>query len=203
MMRWQWVSVLLFLSGGCALGPSSVYEPNPNPMRVPPGDRDVLWDTVVDVVDDDFTIDREVRVRLEGEVLTEGRIDTFPEVGSTLLEPWRGDSADANEKVESTLQSIRRQALVRVVPTGDGYLIDVAVFKELEDVRRPEYATAGGALFRNDTPKPGKRDPIGERVATLGWIPLGRDTALEQRILSKISTRLAIACIPGPKGQAP
>jgi len=193
MVRWQCISALVVIfASGCALGPNPVYQPNPNPMRVPPGDKDVLWDTVVDVVDDDFTIDREVRVRQEGEVLTEGRIDTFPEVGSTIFEPWRGDSADAYEKVESTLQSIRRQALVRVVPTGDGYLIDVTVFKELEDVRRPERATAGAALFRNDTPKPGKREPVGERVSALGWIPLGRDTALEQRILSKISTRLAL-----------
>jgi len=171
-----------------------VYQPNPNPMRVPPIDRDALWDTVVDVVDDDFTIDREVRVRLEGEVLTEGRIDTFPEVGSTILEPWRGDSADAYEKIESTLQTIRRQCLVRVAPTGDGYLIDVTVFKELEDLRQPEHASAGAAIFRRDTPKQGEVRPIIERQTALGWIPLGRDTALEQRILSKISTRLALEC---------
>jgi hypothetical protein len=203
MMRWCWVFALVMVSSGCALTPQPVYQPNPNPMRVPPVDRDVLWDTVVDVVDDDFTIDREVRVRLEGDVLTEGRIDTFPDVGSTLLEPWRGDSADFYEKIESTFQSIRRQALVRVVPTGDGYLIDITAFKELEDVRRPERATAGAALFRNDTPKQGERDPVGERVTSVGWIPLGRDTALEQRMLSKISTRLALGCAPGPEGKSP
>lgn len=195
MMRWAWLYLLMVASSGCAAWPSSaVYQPNPNPMRVPPIDRDALWDTVVDVVDDDFLIDREVRVRLEGDVLTEGRIDTFPLVGSTILEPWHGDSADLYEKFESTFQTIRRQCLVRVVPTGDGYLIDVTVFKELEDLRQPEHASAGAALFRRDTPKQGEVRPIIERTTSLGWIPLGRDTALEQRILSKISTRLALEC---------
>lgn len=198
MVRWAWFLLPIVLASGCAAVQPVVYEPNPNPMRVPPVDRDALWDLVVDVVDDDFQIDREVRVRLEGEVLTEGRIDTFPLVGSTVFEPWHGDSADAYEKIESTFQTIRRQCLVRVVPTGDGYLIDVTVFKELEDLRQPEHASAGAALFRRDTPKQGVTGPVGERATTLGWIPLGRDTALEQRILSKISTRLALNCQSPP-----
>jgi hypothetical protein len=199
MLRWAWFYALILMAGGCASVQPLVYQPNPNPMRVPPVDRDALWDMIVDVVDDDFLIDREVRVRLEGDVLTEGRIDTFPLVGSTIFEPWHGDSADLYEKVESTLQTIRRQGMVRVVPTGDGYLIDVTIFKELEDLRQPMFASAGSAIFRRDTPKQGVPNPVGERGTTLGWIPLGRDTALEQRILSKISTRLALDCKAPPR----
>ena len=30
-----------------------------------------------------------------GVTITEGRLDTFPDVGSTCLEPWRNDSADS------------------------------------------------------------------------------------------------------------
>src|SRR5688500_19815621 len=81
---------------GCALGPPGpptgviVSE---NPVLLPINDRDVMWNTLVDVVDDYFTIDREEPVRQFGNELTEGRIDTFPETGSTLFEPWRRDSA--------------------------------------------------------------------------------------------------------------
>ena len=64
----------------------------------------------VDAVDDYFRIEREERVRLIGGVLTEGRIDTFPIIGSTIFEPWRKDSTPGYEKVHATLQSIRRRA---------------------------------------------------------------------------------------------
>src|SRR5688500_15108885 len=77
-----------------------------NPLLVPLANGEFVFDQVVDVVDDYFTIDREQTVQQIDNVITEGRIDTFPEVGTTLLEPWRGDSADAYERLESTLQSI-------------------------------------------------------------------------------------------------
>ena len=56
-----------------------------NPLFVPPLDRELLWNQTVDAVDDYFRIEREDRVRLIGGVLTEGRIDTFPMIGSTML----------------------------------------------------------------------------------------------------------------------
>ena len=65
--------------------------------------------------------------RLIAGVLTEGRIDTFPLSGSTLLEPWRRDSTRGYEKWHATLQAIRRRATVRVIPTEGGYLLDVIV----------------------------------------------------------------------------
>jgi hypothetical protein len=83
-------------------------------------------------------------------VLTEGRIDTFPITGSTIFEPWRRDSTPGYEKWHATLQSIRRRALVRLIPTEAGYLVDVVVQKELEDLDKPEHATAGGATLRHD-----------------------------------------------------
>jgi hypothetical protein len=165
---------------------------------LPEADRDLLWQHLVDVVDDYFTIDREEPVRLIGNVLTEGRIDTFPEIGSTYFEPWRQDSANGYEKLESTLQTIRRQATVRVIPTAGGYLADVVVFKELEDLARPEHATTGAATLRHDTSLDRVAAPLGEQPLTQGWIPLGRDVALEQRILVQLRNRLGIPvqCVP-------
>ena len=126
-----------------------------NPILVPSPDAQYVFATVADVVGDYFKIDHEEPVRLLGAMLTEGRIDTFPKVGATIFEPWDHDSADNYERVESTLQSIRRIARVRVVPSREGFWVEVVVFKELENLLQPEYATAG----RGDLPSRHHADP--------------------------------------------
>jgi len=161
-----------------------------NPMFVPALDREFLWTQAVDAVDDYFRIEREERVRLIGGVLTEGRIDTFPITGSTVFEPWRRDSTPGYEKIHATLQSIRRRGTIRVIPTEGGYLLDVAVQKELEDLDKPEHATAGGATLRHDGTIVRQEGASGRYSVTLGWIPLGRDVTLEQRILTDLRARL-------------
>jgi membrane-associated phospholipid phosphatase len=179
-----------------------------NPSLVPANNHDALWEVVVDVVDDYFRIDREEPVRVIGNVVTEGQIETFPTGGATLLEPWRGDSADHYERLESTLQSVQRRAVVRVTPAPQGFLVEVQVFKELEDVVRPEHATAGAATLRYDNSLTRVINPVGEQQITRGWIPLGRDPALEQRMLGDLERRVgrlvAPSSLPGmTPGAAP
>jgi hypothetical protein len=177
---------------GCAgfRGRNAGSEPIQNPMFIPAVDRELLWNQTVDAVDDYFRIEREDRVRQIGGVLTEGRIDTFPTIGSTMLEPWRTDSTLGYEKLHATFQSIRRRATVRVIPTEGGYLLDVTVQKELEDLDKPENATAGGSTLRHDGTLVRQEGPPGRYTVTLGWIPIGRDIRLEQRLLADISGRL-------------
>lgn len=163
-----------------------------NPLFVPALDREFIWNQTVDAVDDYFKIEREERVRLIGGVLTEGRIDTHPTIGSTLLEPWRNDSTPGYEKLHATLQSIRRRGTLRIIPAEGGYLIDVHVLKELEDLDKPEHATAGGATLRHDGSLVRQEGAAGRYSVTLGWIPLGRDLALEQRILADLQARLDV-----------
>jgi hypothetical protein len=177
-------------------GPPPAME---NPMFVPAMDREFLWNQAVDAVDDYFRIEREERVRLIGGVLTEGRIDTFPITGSTVFEPWRKDSTPGYEKIHATLQSIRRRGTVRVIPTEGGYLLDVSVQKELEDLDKPEHATAGGATLRHDGSIVRQEGASGRYSVTLGWIPLGRDATLEQRILADLRARLDL----GPEAALP
>ncbi len=164
-----------------------------NPMYVPLSDREFLWNQIVDTLDNYFRIEREERVRLLGGVMTEGRIETFPVVGATYLEPWRRDSSRGFERLYSTLQSMRRRAVVRVLPQTDGgYMIDVAVFKELEDLDRPDYSSVSTKILRSDGTivRPGKQEKPGP--ITLDWIPLGRDVQLEQRILAELRDRLGL-----------
>jgi hypothetical protein len=181
-------------SAGCSgllpRGGLSGRGPIQNPLFIPPVDREFLWSQTVDAVDDYFRIEREDRVRLIGGVLTEGRIDTFPTIGSTIFEPWRTDSTRGYEKLQATFQSIRRRATLRVIPMEGGYLLDVVVQKELEDLDKPEHATAGGSTLRHDGTIVRQQGPPGRLSVTLGWIPIGRDVTLEQRILADVSARL-------------
>lgn len=177
---------------GAALYGAAPTGPVDNPLFVPPLDPEYVWNNLVDAVDDHFRIEREERVRLIGGILTEGRIDTFPTIGSTLLEPWRGDSTPGYEKLHATLQSIRRRATVRLIPTEGGTLVDVVVQKELEDLDKPEHATAGNATLRHDGTLVRNEGPPGRFSVTLGWIPIGRDTSLEQKLLRDIQCRLDV-----------
>lgn len=198
--------MLLVALSGCAPGPFWTRPPGPpvavfhdNPMLVPVADPERAWETVVDVVDDYFKIEREEPVRLVGNTLTEGRLDTYPKIAATIFEPWHPDSAGREARIESTLQSMRRRATVRLVPAEGGYWVEVAVFKELEDVARPEHATAGAATLRYDASLTRVINPVGDQEVTEGWIPQGRDTALEQRILAHLrqhSGQLAAPAFP-------
>ena len=150
--------------------PVSVGCENPVLLRI--ANYELVWDGIVDVVSDYFRIEREDPVRLLGSTLTEGRIDTFPKPGATLLEPWDHDSADSYERLESTLQSIRRRAVVKVVPAQNGgFWVEVVVLKDLEDLRQPDHATAGSATFRNDvSPNANKLSlSTGRPQSARGW----------------------------------
>lgn len=162
-----------------------------NPTFVPVLDSSFVYNEVVDVVDDYFPIDREEPVRQEGPILTEGRIETVPIAGATMFEPWLGDSADAYERLDCTLQSIQRRGSVRIIPTAGGYLVDIAVYKDLEDVQRPQHATAGAATLRFDGALERYTEPVGGQALRRGWIPLGRDPALEQRMIYQLQQRVA------------
>lgn len=163
-----------------------------NPLFVPVNDHEFVWNQVVDTIDDYFQIEREERVRIVGGVITEGRIETVPRAGATMFEPWRRDSTRGYEKLHATLQSIRRRASVRVMPVASGYSIEVSVFKELEDVDRPEHSTIGQSTRRHDGSLVRGDEQREETPATLGWIALGRDATLEQEILANLQSRLTV-----------
>ena len=197
LRAWLPLMIVLPVSIGCGLSQSALQQGQPgavqaalgNPLFVPATDRDVLWDQVVDAVDNYFKIQKEQRVRVVGDVLLEGRIDTFPTDGSTLLEPWRKDSTHGFEKLHATLQSLRRGATVRVLPVQGGYMIEVVVQKYLEDLERPEHATTGHTPLAEQQSLRQDREENAAVPMMLGWIPIGRDVSLEQRILGEIRDR--------------
>ncbi|HUG68342.1 MAG TPA: hypothetical protein VMM76_11355 [Pirellulaceae bacterium] len=197
------VGIVLLATSGCAhfaatRGHAVATDELPinNPLHLPAADAEFVWMQVVDTIDDYFQIEREERMRVVGGVVLEGRIDTRPLTGATIFEPWRSDSVGAYARLESTAQSIRRRAEVRVVPIQSGYSVEVLVFKELENVLR-----SAGAPVRMGTERLDDTEPHGDRLGneeTLNWIPKGRDVALERQILAELYGRVVSAEPPGP-----
>lgn len=199
--------LLASLLPGCA-GVPSEPTPNfsvgtyndaaPNPLFVQTSDPDYLWNAVVDVVDNYFKIKFESPIRVferqteNGERFVsraEGRIDTEPTIAAGCLEPWSKNSVNRDDRLLATLQTIRRSAIVRIVPDASGYLIYLSVYNEIEDLKNPMGATIGfNQNFIDDFSQ--WTQPVGERAASKGWIPLGRDAALETRMLEEIAWRL-------------
>ncbi|HEX3998167.1 MAG TPA: hypothetical protein VHX65_06430 [Pirellulales bacterium] len=188
-------------------GSGAPVVPIANPLPVPVVDLDFAWEQIVAVIEENFKIQHEERVRMAGDVLTEGRIDTMPLAASTLLESWRTDSVGFHDRLLSTLQSRRRRCYVRVIPVQGAFLVDLQVMNELEDLPKPTTAVNGLAVFdqiqgvdRTSDPLPSLASPPGvpPRPAppVPGWIPEGRDVPLEQVMLAKIQSRLAPFAAP-------
>lgn len=163
-----------------------------NPLLVN-GDLDpyLVWETTVDVVRlyFDRVVD-EYPCQRSGETITEGLLRTKPQIGATCLEPWRRDSVNASERQYATVQSMRRTAKIRVRHANGNYIIHVRVDKELEDLAQPSHAQLPSATFRLDTQIPETTDPIAVQDYNEGWLPQGRDYALEQSILNQLQLRL-------------
>ena len=181
--------------GGCGRLLYRFSSPPPtqliaNPTTVPPADPDFVWSQVVDAVDDYFRIAREQPLQASSQVVLEGRLVTAYRVGSSVFEPWGKDSTNGFERWQSTFQSIRRRAIVSVRPQPSGYAVTVQVDKEIEDVDREQFASEASATMRHDGAVLRTEDLVDEQPTTLGWISLGRDAQLEQRILQDIVNRI-------------
>lgn len=159
-----------------------------NPTTLASPNFDLVWDAVVSVVEKHFDIATENRY--------DGTIETQPQAAATLLEPWRSDSVGFRQRVEASLQTIRRRCFVLVQPApGNGFTVTVEVYKELENLSQPAFAQFPGGSFISSI-QPARESVVTSAVKTAdGWISLGRDARIEERILRDIQ-RLVDNCSP-------
>ncbi len=170
------VCVLTLMNFGCAASRPMIVS---NPVFVPANTQHNAWERTVDVLHDfHFPIARENRL--------DGMIETEYRVGSNVLEPWHGDSVGLRNRMESTLQSIRRKVKVDLTPVEGGYLVGVEAHKELEDLNGTAENTSGAATFRKSSPLERNLSVVVGQSSPSGWISLGRDTDLEQAILDNL-----------------
>jgi hypothetical protein len=157
--------------------------PASNPLLVPTPDREKVWKECVAALDEHFEIANENRMG--------GTIITHPVIGATLLEPWRSDSVGFTERFESSIQTIRRfgRATISPAPEG-GFFVKIEVFKELEDMAKPDRQATGRAVFNNYFPINRTYEIVGPIPLPIQYIPKGRDPKLEQVILERLKRRL-------------
>ncbi len=176
--------LIAILGGGCALmGPRLGFAPPPtaNPLYVAGNNENAIWEATVDVLHEfHFDIARENRLSRV--------IETAYLTGSGVLEPWHSDSVGPVNRWESTFQSIRRRVIVNVIPDerGQGYLVSVEAFKELEDLEGLAANSEGAATFNENEPLRRDLNPVVGQSAPSGWLPQGRDLALESAILQRL-----------------
>ena len=167
---------------GCAMSRPPMVAGNPVFVSNP--NEEQVWERTIDVVHDYFELARENRT-----VGTQpGVIETRYKVGSGLLEPWNSDSHGFQNRAESTLQSIRRRAIINVMPAQGGYFIAVEVQKEIEDQPGIVNNTPGGATFHQGAPLRRDLDQVTGQSAPSGWVARGRDVVLESEILRRLQS---------------
>lgn len=170
--------VCLLAVSGCAPlrpGPHMAEAPTSSTIFVPGTNDEALWERTVDVVHDYFEIARENKL--------DGVIETQPKTGATVFEPWHRDSATGYDRLESTLQSIRRRAVVTIRKDEAGYVVNIQVFKELEDVPGLAANSPGAATFQTSNPLQRDLNLVVGQTAPSGWIVVGRDENLERDML--------------------
>jgi hypothetical protein len=159
------------------------WDAGPEPIWVPqrPEAYALVFDTVYDVLDEYFDI--AYSNRFSGEIRTHPLVTAGYADGFGARLGWY----DHYQNLESSLQSVRRIAFATITPaTSGGYYIEVRVFKELEDLPRPSHASAGSASYRTDNPIERQYTVVDPYYVRRGWLPFGRDLALEQRILQRL-----------------
>jgi hypothetical protein len=185
-----WAAALTALAGGCASGPlldnPALVSPQPgaavdNPVYVPLGQWSygAVFEKVLDTVSEYFEVSYANRYS--------GEIYTFPTIAPGYEQWWKPGSPDPYQRLLATLQTIRYRAAVLIQPANDGgFFVQVTIFREEEDLSRPSRSTAGAAAFRSDNTVERQFEVIDPSVLDANWIPLGRETALEQVILQRL-----------------
>ena len=173
------IGLLVVSMTGCHSIPLGSSAPVTNPIQVRANNYDLVWERTIDTLHEyHFEIARENR--LSGEIETDYR------TGAGCFEPWHFDAANTKERLEGTMQSIRRKVLVHITQVDGGYLVSVEAFKELEDLPGLAANSSGGATFQESQPLKRDLNLVVGQTTPSGWIAKGRDTALEQSVLADL-----------------
>jgi hypothetical protein len=117
-----------------------------------------------------------------------GAIRTRPLRGKQFFEFWRSDNASGFDAVESNLQSLQRTAELTIETQSSRVCVTCVIntrrLSLSEEPIKSYYEAAG--LYTGSGASRQRLDVKKERLEEMRWIDLGRDEALEQKMLTKI-----------------
>lgn len=160
----------------------------PAVARASHDDFEDLWNACRRAVQSrSFTVDR---VDLRGGVMT-----TFPQVSRQLFEVWRNDVGTLPAALESTLGTVRRSVRVEFHRQTDGTYIaepKVVVERFAQVERRVTSVARYSEVFSLDPAEQGsrERDRLGANLPPSYWYAMGRDEALEKKIVNAVRRKL-------------
>jgi hypothetical protein len=173
--------------GGC--GPSAA-KVDVNPMRVAVTDAELIRFHVADLLEEMFFV-------VEHPPRNPQRVDTRPLTSAHWFEFWRPDTRTARDACESSLHTIRRQVVVHLTPvSGDTQEpqatdIEVVVTRQRLSLAQDVEARSMHELYSVYQDRIGIVENLDDEFrAGAAWEHLGRDPALEQYILTRLSQRL-------------
>jgi hypothetical protein len=171
---------LFAVCAGCLSSPPKAGMGGGSTLQVADGQRDALWERAVVVLNrNHFQVARESKL--------EGIIETEYRGGANILEPWHPDSVGFLNRMESTLQSIRRRVTINMQSSGAGtMLVNVRVDKEIEDLPGLAANYEGGATFPEYQPLNRDLDQVVGQSGPSRWLPVGRDLLLERKLTNEI-----------------
>lgn len=112
-----------------------------------------------------------------------GRISTAPETTRQWYEPWRRDAVEPYDIMVSSFHTMQRQVTVQFRLEGNEWKADVTVDVYQLSEREPQITTASSVLHGYTGALP---DTTGHRTEERRWRHVGRDGAMESRLLREI-----------------
>jgi hypothetical protein len=134
-----------------------------------------------------------------------GVIETNVEIAGSIIEPWRTDNASFDQAVENTIAFQRRHARFEFAPTGFRTIdaehpsvldlttqdrdLELRVWVYVERANTPGFRR--GAWTRRTASRTILPNFDQPDLSGIGWTPVARDRAYEQRLLADVASQLS------------
>jgi hypothetical protein len=121
-----------------------------------------------------------------------GVVHTEPLRAAQFFELWRSDNVGSFNVAEANLNAIRRFAEVRATQVQDGFDVDCNVWVQRLSLPENEVASVSRAyqMHSRSTRSVQRFELTRQQQRSMTWIDLGRDEALEAKILHLIARRV-------------
>jgi hypothetical protein len=123
-----------------------------------------------------------------------GLIRTRPLRGKQFFELWRSDNAGGFNTAESNLQSLQRTIELTFQPQQTGVCMQCqATTQRLSLPEEPiqGYYTGAGLYNKGSSQSRQQLDVDTNKQKEMKWVDLGRDAALEQKIIERIQQKIS------------